>query len=781
MKWTSWIVVAVVWILAPVVGAQNPAEDAADDDIDEQVTVPVELLDREPFFQLTLDAENGNAVLEVLPIDNVPTAPKPAESLRVRLVSEPDQEYEVTWAHIAKLRTYHQLVFEEGMGLVRQKQYNAAFRHFDYLLHNTTPTPALRTAVLESLLENAETLLGEQKVEHALAMLEEVLQRDVDFRPAEVSEKLSQVADILIRQAVERGEFAKARGVILRLEERYGTTRIAALASWRQQLTDQATQLKTQAGQKMADGDWREAEQLSRRLEMTWPELPGAHAMRQEIVRRYPMVIVGVAEAATLHDTTSLDNWSARRTGRLTERVLFEFNGAGPEGGQYLFEFGTYDQSDDRRHLTLELNSTVPSETGVSLDGYTVARRIVELADPASPSYLATWAALAERVGVRDGNHVEIDLRRPHVLPEAMLQIRLSPPSGESAGPSPGDGPFQTVAGDDSDVHFVVNPRQQFASDEHPREIVERYFETSDAALDALRRGDIDAVDFLFPDDAARLAQDTTLRVTPYALPTIHVLVPNHKTLFTANQTFRRALAYGIGRQAILDAEVLGNQKVPGCQLISGPFPIGTRDNDPLAYAYDQQIAPRPYDPRLATVLKMLARRELEEVAKKRGTEVPGVTKLVLGYPRNQLARVTCQAISQYLKVIDVECELRELPPGLSVDTTGEMDLVYVQVAMWEPMIDARRLLAPQGVAEVGNEYVGMALRRLDAAKNWREARTRLHELHRIVDEQVALIPLWQTVNFLAYRARLSGVGSHPLTLYQDVEQWRVTSSGGQE
>ncbi len=95
---------------------------------------------------------------------------------------------------------------------------------------------------------------------------------------------------------------------------------------------------------------------------------------------------------------------------------------------------------------------------------------------------------------------------------------------------------------------------------------------------------------------------------------------------------------------------------------------------------------------------------------------------------------------------------------------------------MWEPVIDARRLLAPQGIAALGNEYVGMGLRRLDTAKNWREARERLHELHRIVHEQVAVIPLWQTVNYLVYNRRLSGVGPRPLTLYQNVEQWQVTT-----
>ena len=51
-----------------------------------------------------------------------------------------------------------------------------------------------------------------------------------------------------------------------------------------------------------------------------------------------------------------------------------------------------------------------------------------------------------------------------------------------------------------------------------------------------------------------------------------------------------------------------------------------------------------------------------------------------------------------------------------------------------------------------------------------------LHELHRIVHEQVAVIPLWQTVNYLVYSRRLDGVGPAPLTLYQNVEQWQLAT-----
>ena len=427
--------------------------------------------------------------------------------------------------------------------------------------------------------------------------------------------------------------------------------------------------------------------------------------------------------------------------------------------------------------MTLALNQTSPDNVLDYLDGYTVARRLREMADPAAPTYQPAWAALAENIGVR---------RRVYRggRPAPPVCAARSADAGAFESPRNNRGRrrvperFRRLPAPTPTSHFVANPLQKFPTADHPQEIVERYFETSDAAVDALRARGSRRGGFSVSRRcrAAGVRSDSaggTLR-----LPTIHVLVPNHDKVLTGNQTFRRALAYGIGRQAILDAEVLGNLPIPGCQLISGPFPIGTRDNDPLAYAYDQRIPPRPYDPRLATTLVTLARRELEEVAKKRGTPLAAESRLVLSYPRNQLVRVSCQAIGQYLKVIGVECELRELPPGAWNDSTGQSDLVYMQVALWEPLTDARRLLAPTGVAAGGNEYVGMALRRLEASRNWREARTRLHELHRIVEEQVAIIPLWQTVNFLAYRKRLQGFTPRPLTLYEDVEQWHIAGEG---
>ena len=128
------------------------------------------------------------------------------------------------------------------------------------------------------------------------------------------------------------------------------------------------------------------------------------------------------------------------------------------------------------------------------------------MANPDAPVYEPSWASLAKSVSVEDVFKVHIDLRRPHVLPEAMLQIRLDTTSADPQAISPSDGPYKLADDDkEGDLHFVANPRYAFSSENHPSEIVERYFATSEDAISALRRGDIDVIDYLFPDDAARL------------------------------------------------------------------------------------------------------------------------------------------------------------------------------------------------------------------------------------------------------------------------------------
>ncbi len=255
--------------------AQDAGDELGDEEPEAEVQVKLGLLERPPFDQLTLDAENNNAVLDVLPLENVPSNPKPTDRLRIHLVGDPDQAFDVLWQHIAKVTTYHQLVFEDAQRLVREKKYDEAFRDFQYLLEHTAATPGLNRAVQDYLMENAAAMVGEKKYQHALAILEEITRRDSSYRPAEVANRIAQVADALIAAEVQREDYRKARGLIQRLEKEYGSQPIESLGRWRKQMIDEATQLKRQAGQLMEQGSFREAEQLSRRMIRIWPDIAG--------------------------------------------------------------------------------------------------------------------------------------------------------------------------------------------------------------------------------------------------------------------------------------------------------------------------------------------------------------------------------------------------------------------------------------------------------------------------------------------------------------------------
>ncbi len=83
-----------------------------------------------------------------------------------------------------------------------------------------------------------------------------------------------------------------------------------------------------------------------------------------------------------------------------------------------------------------------------------------------------------------------------------------------------------------------------------------------------------------------------------FPLPSVHMLVPCSDHKFIADRNFRRALQYAINREDILNGELLQNRTIPGCRVVSGPFPAGLEVSDPLGYAYDEKIEARSYQPK---------------------------------------------------------------------------------------------------------------------------------------------------------------------------------------
>jgi ABC-type oligopeptide transport system substrate-binding subunit len=74
---------------------------------------------------------------------------------------------------------------------------------------------------------------------------------------------------------------------------------------------------------------------------------------------------------------------------------------------------------------------------------------------------------------------------------------------------------------------------------------------------------------------------------------------------------------------------------------------------------------------------------------------------------------------------------------------------------------------------------MSLALEQVGQARNWRQARDRLRDVHQVAYYDLPVIPLWQTVDSYAYHKSLQGIGTKLVTLYQNVADWRVTYDRG--
>lgn len=745
-----------------------------------QAQVSERLADQEPFDNITLDEENQNAVIKVEPIElpgrRMPDRINPDDVVRVKLYAQPDKTYMIKWRHIKRIDFYEDMLLQEANRYINEDKLDDAYDTLQHLKQNYPQAKGVESSIQAYLYISAGRLFRQQEWAQALAVIEELHRLNPDYRLTPEARPLSQVfAAVLERMLagyVEREEFRAARALLTRIKRDYAGEHATAVTAWETRLKQLASQELTKVREALAADRLREATMAVRRMNEIWPGVAGGAELTQQVATKYPIVIVGVTQPAKSLDPLRLDDWAARRAGRLTSRQLMEFVRPGPEGGEYRFRFGTFQISEDRRRMSLQIDGDVNARSSIS--GFDLASRLLAMAKPDSPQFSPTWANIFSGVSVRDVLRVDVDLAHSYVVPQAALQVPWQLAAGETADPA-GALLFAPAAGaQGEDRSFVPATRPPGAT--YPAEIVERVFADPSEAIAALRRGEIDMIDRVFPADVGRLQGDSSLKVSSYIRPSLHFLVPSPDRPFASSRTIRRALLYGINREAILNNELLGGTGLRGCRVISGPFSPGVNDSDPLAYAVDPQLTPRAYDPRLSLTLASLARREFEKAAELSGDE-PAPMNLVIGYPTSPTARVATQAIVEQLAVVGIKCTLKALPPGEIRDVENECDFTYAEVVVLEPVVDARRLLARDGVARSQDPYIALALRRLDESANWTEVRERLKDIHRIVHTDLTVIPLWQTVEHFAAQQNFRGLEESSVTLYQDVESWNVGSA----
>jgi tetratricopeptide (TPR) repeat protein len=739
----------------------------------------VRLIDRPPFDQLILKRGSGGEALDVEPLSlpQRPLAAVPVEgTLRVRLMDRPGEEFEVAWTDVASVRVYEELLLAEARRLTEAQDFDEAYDYFARLSAEYPALPGLKNAMSDYLRRNALGLYQAGQHDRALALLATLHQRDPDY--GGLANAVQTVAGEIIQRYLREGNYSAARGVLELWLRQFPNLAKTAASDWQRRFEAAATRQLAEAERLIEQKQYVMARTAVQRALGIWPTHESAQKMLERIKREFPFVTVGVLETSPRHPVRRIDNWSALRSSRLVQRLLVEEVDFGADGGVYRSPFGELALDDTGRALSLTLSPATGSNTqGISgLSPDSLSRYLLSMAERGSPHYRSDFAKLLGGVSIA-GDRVQLDLVRAHVRPESLLQY--PPPSDTPDARAPGPGSEFAISEFTADQVVFAAAVSTRENNVAVQAVVEQRMSNDEAAVSALVAGDIEVLDRVPPWHIERLRGDEAVRVVNYRLPTVHVLIPNPASPLLVRREFRRALCFGIDRKTIVERVLAGGAALPGYEVLSGPFPAGLSLSDPVRYAYNGQVAPRAFEPRLAAILATIAWSNVQNPDGKGETPTADLPELVLAHPNDPVIRIACQSIEAQLERAGIPIQLREFSAEDLIAGRVQCDLRYAEMAVWEPATDARLIVGPGGLAgDIRNPYVETALAKLDAATNWNDVRTRLNELHEMVHHELPVIPLWQTANFFAYRASINGIGESPMTLYQNIEQWQLASGG---
>jgi hypothetical protein len=736
----------------------------------------VALIDQMPFDRITLNAENDNKTIDVqlleLPDRKVPSPLPDSGSLSLRRLSDPTTLYEVSWSDVAKVELYEDLIMAEARQSLDSNQLDRAYLNLRFLRDNYPQMPGLEDFTERYLQRDAMAAFADKRFEESLTVLSAL--HSVNPRRQGLAKAIEGVTDQVIAELLAKRDFRAAREMIDSLGKQFADLNLANLVTWQQKFASGAERQLTSARQALDDGNLALARQSLQRALTILPDIAGADELYAEIARLAPQIVVGVSEAFRDQPPSKLPTWSVERDSRLRHPRFVEIVSVGPEGAEYASPWAKIELDVSGLQLQITLNSGALA-TGITPDK--VALQLLKMANPESDEFRIDLANCFERVEIVGGDQVMLHLKSIHVKPVMLLNFPLANLDILPQG-------YQIAkASEPGSTKFELPPSQSKAP-----AIVEQVFANDDEAIQALDRGDIDLLDEIAPWQLEKANQLAGLTVAKYRLPTVHVLLCNSDKPLLRRREYRRALCYGTDRQRMV-ADVFGvkDQQSP-FRVLSGPLPAGVTFNDPIGFAYKQELSPLPYEPRLAVVLATAARTAVGKEALIAAGEKPdskAVRELKLGepeplillHPARPLARTMCQLMKRQLDTIGIPVELKQEGEG----NPGHWDLKYAELCVWEPLADVRALLGPYGLAGRCSPAMNQLLSKLDSASNWNEVTARLHQIHQLSFEEMPVIPLWQTQNYFVHRDSVKGIDATPVSLFQDVRQWQLSFSKGDD
>ena len=755
--------------------------------------IVVPLIENEPFDLLTLDRTNKGAVVKILPPDNLVLPLPERGDLIFEFAEDGELPLEVPYNAIVKYETFSDLLLAEANAMMDVGDLSKAFRNLLYVYdHGGKSRPEVAETLRACLFLDGRKKFENGEYEIALSIFEDIYQEKPNFKVPGLNKPLIVIIlacyDGILKKKLERGQYESIRLSLENVERRYGTDAKRLVRTWKARFNNSADEFLKDALTLAEQGRGREAHLKTKQADRISPGRMKTAEVQAKILAQFPLVVVGVSQVGGAMDPGSLDHWGSRRVGRLIQRSLVEVTGLSDEGAKYEFLNGVISRIDNvglKYAFDLDADS---SKMVPSISAFQLASRLLAFANPVNDFYNETWAKILATVEVQSDTRVVVTLQRPFVRPEALMQIPYptSNPDVDAGDPmSIQNGLFKLVSSEEQFSFFGAN--ETYLSSEggkHPV-VIEQAFKTDTDAIDALLKGEVDVVDRIPPADYSRLKDIETIQVRPYVIPTVHLLVPKIRGSLEKSYRFRNALSTAIDRDAIVNEVITNGQEIDGCGPLSGPFPLGGDDNDQISYGYDLRVKPFRHNERMAMALTEIAIKQ--EMTKKDSGQQSledldtsnddGRPTLVLVYQNSSLVSNCAAAIARSWNAAGIPTTLRALPPGVTYPEDSQWDVLYTELFIEEPVVDAMRMLGRNGFAEQVSAPVEQSLRGLVTSQTWQGACTSLRNIHRQISVDLSVIPLYQVKEHFAFRDNVYDVGRDLVHLYQYVDRWKVETA----
>ncbi len=470
------------------------------------------LVDGEPFDLLKLNKDGDNAYLKIVPQLNPPQRPFPAKGSFVFEYADGSSDLlQVPYSSIEFYKTFNELLIEEANGWLENNDYPKAFRNLLYVYDHGGKNDAQLVQSLRSclFLDGADNFKA-GRYELALSIYEDIYRRDPNFVVAGIDNSLIEIVmlcyDGMIQKQFEAADYLKVQLKLASVKEKYGDDAAALINKWEQRFLAKADELMQQSREFAKQGNGRQAHLASRQAEQMAPGREAVKQLQEEILKQFPLIVVGVSQSGADADPRRIEDWGARRTGRLTQRTMVEFTGLTDEGGKYSFLNGNLYRADEiGLQYILELDPE-RNEFGIPpTTAFEVSTRLLNNADPDSEEFDIALGKVIDRVAIEGENRVEVTLRTPYVRPEALMNIPYDRPTADS--PRVQNGKYiQTLQQGDLTT-FELNPLYEPVEGRQHPVIVEQLYRSASEAVDELIKGNIDVVDRIPAADVRRAKQ----------------------------------------------------------------------------------------------------------------------------------------------------------------------------------------------------------------------------------------------------------------------------------